>query len=76
MEENKEEKKIIINERVDSDLQEFEKILGAILPIKGNTELVNNILYSPLSDETKEKVIHELLEDSKKRITVSPVEGE
>lgn len=65
MEEEVKEEKKIINDKVDGMLKEFEKLLQRALPVKGNAELVNQILYSPLCDETKEKVIAELLEASK-----------
>lgn len=67
MEEEKRE--IIINEKVDGELTKIEGILrDVILPIKQSTEFINQVLYAPLSDETKEKVIDEIYEDIKKRV--------
>lgn len=64
-----EEKKIIINEKVDNELTEMENVLkDIVLPIKQSTEFVNQVLYAPISDETKEKVIDEIYEDIKKRV--------
>lgn len=62
------EEKVIINERVDGLLKEFEEVLKKIMPAKANADLVNQIIYSTLSEETKEKVIKELLESSKEAI--------
>ncbi len=64
----KEEEKVIINERVDGMLKEFEELLRKAIPVKQNAELVNQIIYSGIKDETKEKVIEELLEVSKEAI--------
>lgn len=62
------EEKVIINERVDGLLKEFEELLKVAMPIKANADLVNQVIYSTLSEETKEKVIGELLESSKEAI--------
>lgn len=64
-----EKKEIIINEKVDGELTEMEKVLkDIVLPIKQSTEFINQVLYAPISDETKEKVIDEIYEDIKKRV--------
>lgn len=64
-----EEKKLVINENVDGKLTEFEKTLKeVILPIKASADFITQSLMSPLSDETKEKIVNELYDDMKKRI--------
>lgn len=70
MEEKEEEKReIIINENVDGILTKMEGVLrDIVLPIKQSTEFVNQVLYAPITDETKEKVIEEIYEDIKKRV--------
>lgn len=71
MEENeevKEESKVIINERVDGMLKEVEGLLGRALPVKQGAEFINEVLYAPISEETKEKVIEEILRNMKERI--------
>jgi flagellar motor switch protein FliG len=60
-----EEEKVIINDKVDGLLKEFEEVLKKVLPVKANADLVNQVIYSTLKEETKEKVIEELLVSSK-----------
>lgn len=60
-----EEEKVIINNKVDGLLKEFEEVLKKVLPVKANADLVNQVIYSTLKEETKEKVIEELLVSSK-----------
>ena len=62
------EEKVIINDKVDGLLKEFEELLKKAMPVKANADLVNQVIYSTLSEETKEKVIGELLEKSKEAI--------
>lgn len=63
------EEKIIINENVNGKLKDFEKILKeVVIPIKSDAEFINQVLYAPLSDETKERIVEELHEDMKKRV--------
>lgn len=71
MEEKVEEKKII-NDKVDGMLKEFEEVLKKAMPVKANAELVNQVIYSGLKEETKEQVIGELLEASKEAIGWEP----
>lgn len=63
-----EEEKVIINDKIDGLLKEFEEVLKVAMPVKANADLVNQVIYSTLKDETKEKVIEELLESSKEMI--------
>lgn len=63
----KEEKKVIINERIDGMLKEMESLLGRALPVKNGAEFVNEVIYAPLKEETKEKVIGEILEEMKEK---------
>ena len=60
-----EEEKVIINEKIDGMLKEFEEILKKAIPVKQNADVVNQVIYCGLSEETKEKVIEELLEKAK-----------
>lgn len=62
------EEKVIINEKIDGLLKEFEEVLKVAMPVKANADLVNQVIYSTLKDETKEKVIEELLETSKEAL--------
>ena len=63
-----EEKKVIINEKVDGMLKELEGLLQRAIPVKNGAEFINECLYAPLSEETKEKVIAEILEDAKEKL--------
>ena len=63
-----EEEKVIINEEIDGLLKEFEEVLKKAMPVKANADLVNQVIYSTLKDETKATVIKELLEASKEAI--------
>ncbi len=63
-----EEKKIIINERVDGMLKELEELLKRALPVKSGAEFINEVLYAPLSDEMKEKIIEEILANVKESL--------
>lgn len=62
------EEKVIINDAIDGLLKEFEVVLGKAMPVKANADLVNQVIYSTLSEKTKEQVIRELLESSKEAI--------
>ena len=63
------EKKIVINEEVDRKLTEFEETVNnKIMPIKASADFVVQALMSPLTDETKERIVNELYDDMKKRI--------
>lgn len=63
----KEEKKVIINEKVDGMLKEIEGLLERALPVKSGAEFVNEVIYAPLKEETKEEVIGEILEEMKEK---------
>jgi len=63
-----EEEKVIINDKVDGLLKEFEELLRKVMPVKANADLVNQVIYSTLKEETKEEVIKELLEASKEAL--------
>jgi len=67
--EEKIERKIIINEGVTDKIDEMEKLVNEIaLPMRQSAELVTNCLISPLSDETKERIVNEMYEYMKKRV--------
>lgn len=67
MAEEKEEK-VIINERIDGMLKELEGLLSRAIPVKNGAEFINECLYAPLSEETKEKVIAEILANAKEKL--------
>lgn len=62
------EEKVIINDEIDGLLKEFEEVLKVAMPVKANADLVNQVIYSTLSEQTKANVIRELLESSKEAI--------
>ena len=59
---------VIINEEIDGLLKEFEEVLKKAMPVKANADLVNQVIYSTLKEDTKATVIRELLEASKEAI--------
>lgn len=66
--EKEEEKKVIINENVDGMLKEVEGLLNRALPVKNGAEFINEVLYAPLKEETKELLIGEILENMKEKL--------
>lgn len=63
-----EEKKVIINEKIDGMLKELESLLQRAIPVKNGAEFINECLYAPISEETKERVISEILADAKEKL--------
>ena len=47
------EEKVIINDEIDGLLKEFEEVLKVAMPVKANADLVNQVIYSTLSEQTK-----------------------